>query len=51
LEEATNWLEEYRRLWERNFERLDSLLEELKAAELASQEINNITAKQEGEPS
>src|SRR5437764_2072779 len=39
LAEATNWLEEYRRLWERNFERLDSLLEELKAAELASREI------------
>ena len=50
LEEATNWLEEYRRLWERNFERLDSILEELKAAELAGQEINNITG-QEGEPS
>jgi len=51
LEEATNWLEEYRRLWERNFERLDSILEELKAAELANQEINSITTEQEGEPS
>jgi len=50
LSEAASWLEEYRRLWERNFERLDSLLEELKAAELASQEINSIT-KTEGEPS
>jgi DNA-binding transcriptional ArsR family regulator len=54
LEDVTNWLEEYRRLWERNFERLDSLLEELKTAELASQEIDNITSKSkkvEGEPS
>jgi len=30
LEEATRWLERYRKLWERNFERLDELLEELK---------------------
>lgn len=31
LAEATAWLEEYRRLWEANFERLDDLLDELKA--------------------
>jgi DNA-binding transcriptional ArsR family regulator len=31
LAEANEWLEEYRRIWEANFERLDSLLEELKA--------------------
>lgn len=31
LEEANNWLEGYRQLWEGRFERLDSLLEELKS--------------------
>ena len=30
LAEATKWLERYRRFWEGNFERLDTLLEELK---------------------
>jgi DNA-binding transcriptional ArsR family regulator len=30
LAEATEWLENYRQLWEGNFRRLDSLLEELK---------------------
>jgi DNA-binding transcriptional ArsR family regulator len=30
LAEATGWLERYRRLWASNFERLDSLLDELK---------------------
>ena len=32
LAEATGWLENYRRFWEGNFERLDAVLEELKAA-------------------
>ncbi len=31
LAEATAWLENYRRLWESNFRRLDNLLVELKA--------------------
>src|SRR5712672_618538 len=31
LAEATGWLEAYRRFWEGNFERLDAVLEELKA--------------------
>lgn len=31
LEEASQWLENYRRIWEANFERLDALLEEVKA--------------------
>ncbi len=30
LSEAMTWLEEYRRLWEANYERLDALLDELK---------------------
>jgi DNA-binding transcriptional ArsR family regulator len=33
LAQANGWLEEYRRIWEGNFERLDDVLEELKAAE------------------
>ena|SRR3989454_6885959 len=33
LGEATRWLERYRRLWEGNYQRLDALLEELKAKE------------------
>ena len=31
LAEANQWLEEYRQLWEANFQRLDDLLDELKA--------------------
>jgi DNA-binding transcriptional ArsR family regulator len=31
LAEATGWLESYRRFWEGSFERLDALLDELKA--------------------
>jgi DNA-binding transcriptional ArsR family regulator len=31
LAEANEWLEEYRKLWEANFERLDALLEEMKS--------------------
>ena len=31
LAKANQWLEEYRRIWEANFQRLDALLDELKA--------------------
>jgi DNA-binding transcriptional ArsR family regulator len=31
LAEATEWLERYRRFWEGNYQRLDALLDELKA--------------------
>jgi DNA-binding transcriptional ArsR family regulator len=34
LQELEVWLERYRRLWEDNFQRLDAVLEELKAGEL-----------------
>jgi DNA-binding transcriptional ArsR family regulator len=34
LAEATEWLERYRRHWEGNFERLDSLLDEMKGKRL-----------------
>src|SRR5688500_17112769 len=33
LAEASEWLENYRRFWEGNFQRLDALLEELKTDE------------------
>jgi DNA-binding transcriptional ArsR family regulator len=33
LAEADQWLERYRELWESNFQRLDDVLEELKARE------------------
>jgi DNA-binding transcriptional ArsR family regulator len=33
LAEATEWLENYRKFWESTFERLDAVLEELKAQE------------------
>jgi DNA-binding transcriptional ArsR family regulator len=32
LAEATEWLERYRRIWEKNFHRLDALLEQLQTA-------------------
>ena len=33
LAEARDWIEEYRRAWEANFERLDRILDELKSQE------------------
>ena len=33
LEEADKWLERYRQLWEANYQRLDTLLEQLKTQE------------------
>ncbi len=33
LAEASEWLENYRRIWEANFQRLDALLETLKSRE------------------
>jgi DNA-binding transcriptional ArsR family regulator len=38
LQELNVWLERYKRLWERNFGRLDTLLEEMKAKEKDSGE-------------
>lgn len=38
LAEATEWLENYRRFWEANFDRLDAVLEEMKAIELKKKE-------------
>ena len=33
LADATDWLERYREIWEGNYQRLDAVLEELKAGE------------------
>ena len=33
LADANKWLEEFRRIWEGHFQRLDELLDELKTAE------------------
>jgi len=45
LAEATEWLERYRRNWEENFQRLDALLEELKATNPKTQKHRKRTQK------
>jgi DNA-binding transcriptional ArsR family regulator len=45
LAEATEWLERYRRIWERNFQRLDALLEELKSGKRKTQKNRKRTQK------
>ena len=40
LAEAAQWLERYRQVWEGNFQRLDSLLDELKIADLKRGQSN-----------
>jgi len=37
LEEAVDWIERYRAIWEQNYQRLDALLEELKGKPAKSQ--------------
>jgi len=45
---ATGWLERYREVWEGNFQRLDTLLEELKADE-AKREAKRAGKKRKGD--
>ncbi len=45
LRELEIWLERYRRIWEENFQRLDSVLEELKAGELKTKKKKRRRAK------
>jgi DNA-binding transcriptional ArsR family regulator len=40
LADANDWLEEYRRFWAGNYERLDTLLNELKTQEKKSTQTN-----------
>ena len=44
LAEATQWLERYRQIWDSNYQRLDAVLEELKA-----QEKHPARSKRQGE--
>lgn len=46
LAEANEWLERYRRNWEQNFQRLDALLEELKADEKAGRTKRTTSSKE-----
>ena len=45
LQELDVWLERFRRLWEDNFQRLDAVLEELKAGGLKTGELRTKTKK------
>ena len=45
LQELEVWLERYRRIWEENFQRLDAVLEELKAGELKTKKKKRRRAK------
>jgi len=45
LRELEVWLERYRRLWEANFQRLDALLDELKAGELKTKQKKRARTK------
>ena len=45
LQELENWLEKYRKIWESNYQRLDALLEEMKAGESKSQRKKRARAK------
>lgn len=49
LAEAAEWLERYRQYWEGNFQRLDALLDELKANELKGRAKHRKRSKR-GEP-
>ena len=40
LEDATEWLEGYRQFWESNYQRLDALLDELKAVQGTSSQAH-----------
>ena len=45
LADASAWLEDFRRFWEESFQRLDGLLEEMKA-----QEKTKVRRKKKGKP-
>ena len=45
LAEANAWLERYRAIWEANFERLDSVLEELQAGVAAARGVRRGVAR------
>jgi len=45
LAQATEWLERYRQFWQGNFQRLDTLLDELKTDELKAKKKNRKHSK------
>lgn len=45
LAEANEWLERYRQYWEASFQQLDTLLEEMKAAEQSASAPSNVKTK------
>jgi DNA-binding transcriptional ArsR family regulator len=45
LRELEVWLERYRRLWEANFQRLDALLDELKAGERKTKQKKRVRTR------
>jgi DNA-binding transcriptional ArsR family regulator len=45
LQQLEVWLERYRRLWEANFQRLDALLDEMKASEQKTKELKTKVKK------
>jgi DNA-binding transcriptional ArsR family regulator len=49
LAEATEWLERYRRIWEKNFQRLDALLDQLQATEPKTHEKYRKRTRKKGE--
>jgi DNA-binding transcriptional ArsR family regulator len=49
LAEATEWLERYRRIWEKNFQRLDALLEQLQSTEPKTHEKNRKRTRKKGD--
>jgi DNA-binding transcriptional ArsR family regulator len=50
LADASAWLEDFRRFWEQSFERLDSLLEEMKAQEKSKARERTKARKKKGRP-
>ena len=48
LRELEVWLERYRDIWEQNFQRLDAVLEELKAGEANPKKKKRRRAKRQG---
>lgn len=49
LEQAVDWIERYREIFEQNFQRLDALLEELQARPSRRKRTKQTTMKHQGE--
>ena len=48
LQELEIWLERYRDIWEQNFQRLDAVLEEMKAGEANTKKKKRTRTKRQG---